>query len=448
MTTGTSLNDVKNLLGQIKNYGLNSGFWGLSEQEKGYVNSVWTAGEGVDEIANGSDEEKVQGVQKLLNQLMSLVGKMNEANDARREVAEQEKKAQTINSNTEEIQRKITTAINDIGNGINEEAEVIDAANGEITTAQEKLEEQQKELKETLEKIAKLQQELGQATNPEEQNNLLGQIATLSAAIPNIVSEIANIQQILVDNVNEVASSVEVMQELEGTAETTAEQGIKDIKEETDESKRLAAEGTTTTATGAVNEGVEIAAREAQTVTTAISIVPGAGAAAQAENQKLREIETDQGGAARERIPGGAATMKSVAQALGTLNSSLNYLAEFKNSIGTGLSNYANLVGSFNENVEPMITSLGSFNDGKEILESKAELDAAVEEDFASIKETNGTEETENSTPEMLRRPEENSNQRFGQNVWSTQPANFFGAEEEQKNNLKTPKVNVVQFGI
>ena len=448
MTTGASLNDLKNVLGQIKNYSFDAGSWGLTEQEKGYVNSVWTAGEGVEEIASGNDEEKAKGFQKLLSELMSIAGKIGnrEAQEAKREVTEQEKKAQQINAEAEETQREIQNKITAISGNIAEEVGVIEAAQGEIDKAQQVLEEKQKELQETLEQIAKLKDELGQTTNPAEQNGLLGQIATLSAALPNIVSEISNIQQILIDNVNEVASSAKVMQELEGTAETTAAQGAKEIKEETDESKKLAADGTTTTATGATNEGVADAAKTAQTVTTVTSFIPGAGTEAQRRNQQLMEIERDQSGAAGERLPGGAATLKSVAQVLGTVNSSINYLAEFKNAIGTGLQDYSNAVGIFGTTVEPMITSLGSFNEGKDILENKAEIDAAVEEDFTTIRE--GGVDTE--TPEMLKRPEDNQNQGFTQNVWSTQPTNFFSSSEdnEPKNNLKTPRVNVVQFGI
>ncbi|MBE7712087.1 MAG: hypothetical protein E7Z92_08140 [Cyanobacteria bacterium SIG31] len=363
----TCLVQARSAFGQIEGLG------------SSYINSVFAAGEDVAALVTGDDSQKASAIQGLINNAMSLVKKIiaQEAENVKREVKQQQKKAIDFTKATEHTQTELQTGLEQIGAEIENQSEVVNNSVGDIEKAQKALDEKQQEINEIIEEIQRKQGELANATEPKKQAKLLAEIQSLSGQIGAVVGSISEIEETVKTASENVESAVTGIETAKGNAVTIQQDGQMKIQEQAQQAVQGTQEAVATEVKGAGNQ---VAATTAQASAEAASKTAFTAGAA----PKLYQVANDQRNAATTRKTGSVTNLRTVLQGIGKIASNSNLLATFNTSIGGALSNFDSLIGnSWNTLLPSVITSIGSFTPAGGSL--TAELDKAVESDMQTI---------------------------------------------------------------
>ena len=132
--------------------------------------------------------------------------------------------------------------------------------------------------------------------------------------------------------------------------------------------------------------------------------------------------------------------LKNVFTGIQGLSNGAELISSYTQTIGSALDAFDGCVGNWNSIIEPLVTSIGSYED---VQVSNQELQAAVAKDVETVesvtKTTNVEEENTNAEENNNDISINNSNNFFAQNSVSN---------EKSKTELETPKVKVIPFGI
>lgn len=411
-------NYLTSILSQIQTISTQSGL-----DQKGYTNSIFGIGYGVECFAQGDHNQKVSGIQQTLNSLTSLISKLvsNEASQARQEVQKGSKNAQQTVADAEQTKQDMNTQLSQLEEQIQAQNKLIGDKTQELAKKNQELEDKQKEVNEIIAQINAKQAELGKETDPEKQAAILTEISGLSEGLKTHIDAVTKMKADVADISTVIETAYTEIETAKGNQVTIQQQGEQALTQLAEKSISEAADAAETTAKGTKNEFVAAEA-EAAAAAASSNAFTAAGAA------KLYRTAADQEAAGTTRISGAVNNINTVRQGIGSIASCADLVQKFDTSIGGALNVFNTLIGGWNSAIEPMITSLGSWD---ALNTQKENLDHAVEEDKKAVDEN---------------KPAEHKSYTF-----SNKPSEYVEGNKQPEtidvaNTLKTPTVEIKPF--
>ncbi len=352
-----SNSDIKSYLKQAEGiFGQIEGFGG--GEASTYINSVWSMGGDINNIATGNDQQKASAIQGLISKAMSLIEKIanQEANAAKREVQQNKKATEVFNKAGEASRTELKNALEEVSGEIENQSEVVTESIKELEKANEDIEKKQEKINKIITKIQEKQQELTNTQDSDKQAKLLQEIQGLSAGIIEITASIADVQQNVESASTNVEKAVTEIETAKGHSVEITEDHQMQIQQLASEGAQNLQQNVQTQVTGTINNATGQAAQAAAKAASS-NIISGTSVA-----PKLYQVANDQQRAGATRTTGAVTNLKSVLQGIGGLTDNLSLLNNFNTSIGGALQDFAGHVGSWNEYLEPTIESIGSFN--------------------------------------------------------------------------------------
>ena len=128
-------------------------------------------------ITSDNHNQKVNGIQTLIDTAMSLLSKLgaSEAAKAKAEATKDKKAAAEFTKAGEEARAELEKNINEQSYFIEDQSSLVKESIGELGKANEQIQEKQEEINKIIQQINELQAQLAGKT-PEEQAQILGQI--------------------------------------------------------------------------------------------------------------------------------------------------------------------------------------------------------------------------------------------------------------------------------
>ncbi len=322
---------------------------------------------------------------KIAKEILSAFLTNNEKSEATEEVNKNKKDAKDIDnkitSTTENFQKEVDLIIQNIDMNIeiiNTALENIEEKKEVIEDAKEKLEDKKKEIEEQKEQLTK-------TTDRDQQLTILWNIKKLAAEIPGILSSIEEFQDELAKHTENVTNASDAIEVLKGNSTEVQANAQNEIAEITSDNAQEIKDNTGSVGT-ALGENIPTAT----VATTAATAAAATGVGAEAAKE-LTEVANDHTGASGARLTGGTENIALNIADINKLASVQTELAGLITDINSKISNFSNLIGSWNSTVEPLITSIGSIN---KINESAEELASFVNEDIDNISKNTNDEET------------------------------------------------------
>lgn len=416
-------NYITSIMSELQTISTQSGI-----DKNGYTNSIFGAGYGVINIAQGGHAQKVSGIQQTINSLTSLLSKLisNEASEAKKEVDKSSKKAQDTEDKAKATRKELNTELSKLESDIKNQNTIVSNMTSKVEEKQKELDSKQKEVNKVIEEINNKQEELKKETDPKEQARLLEEIGELSKGLNTHIDAITTMRSDIAELSTAIENCYKEIETAKGNQVTIQQKGEAELSQLAQESVQNAGDVAETAATGVKNQYVAAEATAAAEAASS-NAVTASGAV------KLYRVAADQESAGTTRIAGAQNTFNTVKQGIGSLKNCSNLLQKFDTSIGGALNTFSNLVVGWNDTIEPMITSLGSWS---EFEKSKETLDNAVEEDKKVVKNSKPGEDSkpvEDNKPAENNKPVENDNK---------------PKATDAANNLKTPTVEIKLFEV
>ena len=378
------LSQAKNIFGQIESY--NNG----SNSASSYMNSIFSGGSAIADIASNNDQQKAKGIQSLIKTATSLIKKLasNEAKAAADETKNNAKKAHQITKKQKKAEANLNKQIGKISEQVEAQSTVVTSATETLTKQSEELQKKQEEIDAIVKQIQEKQQELAKASTPEEQTQLLEEIQGLSAGITNIVTSINDIQNSIAEASSQVEGAVIEIETAKGNSVEIQQNGQMQIQEIAKEGADEIKNNVASNVKGIKNE---VTGQVAQAAAEAASsnVFTAASAA------KLYKTAVDQNMAGTTRLTGAVSNLNTVMQGIGALNNHTTILANFETAIGGALSDFSGYVGDWNSILEPTITSIGTITGEGGIQSFNEELANSVGQDLETLASTDKQNESE-----------------------------------------------------
>lgn len=397
-------------LSQIQNLYSNCGFG----QESGagtYINSVFSFAGSVDKITNGNDEQKAAGIQSLINNIMSFVEKLasKEAKTAQKETKDNAKTATNIEKKQKSAEADLNKNVSEVTNQVEEQKGILDDALDSLDNASEELKAKQEEANSIIKQIQEKQEELANATTPEEKLELLGELQGLTEQLDVITASVADIQSSVESAMAMAEGAQEQIEASKGTVAEIQQEGQDKINEILQDGANEIQKNVNSEVKSVENKAT---AKAAEAAAQAASINPITGVSA----AELNRVAVDQETAGVTRNAGAISNLNTVTQGIGGLNNNLNILKNFGTAIGVTYSEFEDATGACGASISVVITSIGSFvGDGglqgageelqnslkadMETVQSSMQSDSGEEE--GSDKESAPESKTELATPNV-----------------------------------------------
>lgn len=431
--------DLNNLFKEIGKLSQSSSSTGSSSTNSThFVNTIFGVAQDGGNIVNGSVEQKSQAIQGLVNKALSLVEMLTnqESKAAKKEVENENKKTESLRQQSEQTKVKMEGEFSEIASSIDEQSSIVTEATEEIGNIQKSVEKKQKEIQDIVEQIEAKQKELkAEKKDPQKQAALLGEIQGLAAQITTVGTTIQDDQKNLENLTTAVDNTLENINTSTQKMEVVQQDGVAKIQQFTAEATQNTAEVTQTGVQGTTNKVTGAAAETAANAASS-NLFTGASVA-----PKLRKVAMDQNQAGDTRLSSIATNIGRIAQGVGNLSGAVQIIEQFRTSIGNSLNGYAELVGSWGTSVEPLVTSIGSF---ETVTEGVNQLNETVNTDLGSIGYTvgdDGSIEKSETTPA----PSQTAPQKT--EATTSQPQK---TSETSNKELLTPKfeTKVLKFGL
>lgn len=342
-----------------------------------FANAIATAS-----TEDATPEQKANAIRGMAEKAINIFEKImekignNEKNVAKKEVSKENKASQELVEKSRKLEAKLDGSLSDIQANIEDQTAIVTEAQEILAKTQESIKEKQEEIEAIIAEIEKKQQELAAAETPEEKAAILGEIqgyagdiAEISITIEDEAETIANLTEAVDDTVVDIEASTQKLAE-------TEQAGIQELGEQAAEAGKLGTDITKTATTGGVNQ-VEEKALQASAEAASSNVVSGASIA-----PKLYMAANDKGQAASTRLQSIAGNVSKLAQGIGGLSNATQVLAGFQNTVGGALNSYSELFGQWDAQLQPAITSLGTFDLLSAGLD---ELNTAVETDLSNL---------------------------------------------------------------
>ena len=373
------LGQLKSLYSQLDSY--TGGQLGSSNT---YVNSIFSLSGSIEEVANGNDQQKVNGIQNIIKNILSLLEKIgtSEAKTAKTEASNTAKKTEDLKTRSEKLSISLEEDFSNASSEIEKQTGILNEANTQLTETDRALKEQEKQIQEKIEEINKKQQELANAKTPEEQAALLGEIQILAGAVKGFAEAkvaqsetVDNLTEVVEDTSNDVATATE---EMVGAIQV----GSEEIAELTNDATNLGKTLSETSVRATENVTNKVALEAAATASKTNIITAGG-------SFEIEQKAKDQGQAAIERFQNIATNGQKIATGIGTLSNTATLLGQYNESTKVALTNFSTALGSWNATIPSTIKSLGSAT---AILTETETLNGHIEKDLTTIAENVATE--------------------------------------------------------
>ena len=329
----------------------------------------------VKNIVEGNDQQKASAIQDIMNDLMDLFSNLGTgaSSKARKDVLDNDKKIEENKKSAEECSQKVSEKVQNILNDCEANATSIAEA---IVKIQElggdkgKIAEVEQQLQEQLEIIEENKEILSSDAEAGEKKDALVNILKASKAISGLVEQVAGFKEQILEQNTLVEKSSENIAQLTVDSADTISNGIGQMQESLVKAGVLTQEQATLSIKAAKNTGTG-SAQEA----TGQAMTNFWATAAQGAKYIL---------SGNDKLNAGATLMQGATQGLSKLTGSigdmgqyLTLFSEFGNGLGSFTEGATKLVGQYDETVNPMIESIGSWDT---IAEASEELDSYTQE--------------------------------------------------------------------
>lgn len=313
----------------------------------------------VNSIYNKDTDNLPKEICNLAKNVISLFDlNTNASANATQQVTQQNSEIIEANAKTESVFSSLNTTLQSILDNCGQTEESIKAALEKIVELGGNIEELQAKLDEKIAEIDKQKEILNnESSTSEQRKNAIATILKISGEIDALFAEVSKYKEELESQQDVVVDETKNLETQNEDLDTSVEEGadeVQDIADDTAEIQQGAGQ-------------MQIDAPKEQTVggeqvSYGTSLLSGPQAVAtgslgvqhiSAGSDKVAAGSIKQGGA----ISGLAQTTAL----LGTIGSKVLDFANNANSVGQYSSEVANLIGSFNSTIEPMIQSVGSW---------------------------------------------------------------------------------------
>jgi len=377
-------------------------------------------------------------VQDLVQKVMSFLGSIatgtGEAKEAREESKKESKELKALEKESEKLNVKLKGSFEEVASDIEAKKEIIEKAQDKLKETEQKTKEKQEKMAEYIKQIQQKQQELAQCTDPEKQKTLLSDIQAFAKEIASIgltleednenITTLCEVVDNTAENVSEATSKMTVIVE-DGQAQI-GKLSKKTVREVGDVAKT----GQKATQNQVTGEALEKAA-------TTGNIVPGG----QAASAKVMRSAIDNKTAAQVRVSAIGTHMNDIKACIGTLSNGQQILKEFEGTIGSAINAYTGAFGDWESKINPFLEGFGTMIAGLGKDGDFAKLNTAVEKDLKTI--DNNSKKVETKKTETDETTEKASDV---EETPATEEVTSETSNNEQKNNLETPKVDLKGF--
>ena len=347
-----SITELTSLLNQI-------GVGGTSFKVAGAnfnIGELLSGAQSVYAVKNGNQQQKEAGVQSLVNQIVSLVSKIANAQaDADNKVKENQDAVKEVDKKVKKTEADLKLEIKNAGEEIAAQTAIVDTATGVVADNQEELVAKIAEIKAAKEEIVKKQSKLAAATTNEEKESLLGEIKGQADIILSASGDIANLQGLIAAEEENIVKATAGIEAAQGRTVEVQQQAVSEIANAAQEGTQATVNIVKTQAEGTkdVAAGQAIEAAAATASATGVGAIVGAPTA-----QKGAELIA----AGTTKIGGSIGNLNGLKTVITGMASNSALLNEYNTTIGGALGNFNNAIGGWNDAITPFITSIGSLD--------------------------------------------------------------------------------------
>ncbi len=385
----SELNNILNNLGIKNSSNPTSALNSLASQVGGanYNDIAWFAS-ALTTMQGTDDSQKVSTITNMAQKVLSIFSDLS-TNDEAKAAKDVTKNDKSIDENGKKIEETYS-ALND---RLQEILEKCDGNKGLIDNALKtieelggdkgKIKEKQEELDKQLEIIEENKAKLNDPNCEDKKSALaailgaVGQINTLVQSVQEYQSQIEEQTQVVNNAVQEVQQDAEAMQGIIAEGVEDAQTLTQNVSEKTMETAVEQANGIqkTTLGTAQISAGTAAEANPFTAATGARLIASG----------------TSKVGGGKDLMIGAINGFKELAQNSANINSGLENFVNFAQGIGQYSSGIVDLAGAYNSTVEPMITSIGSW---EAVSEANQQLETYVAQYSLGVENKNQAENT------------------------------------------------------
>ena len=367
----------------IGNYNLNS-FLGTASTQSGgssYDDIAWFAN-AIGVLQGGDDAQKVNVFTSMAEKVLGIFSDLGtrDAVNATKDVKQDDKKIDENKKDIEKTYEQLNDKLQDILDKCNENRDTVEAAlrtideiggdKGKIKEKEEELEAQVKIIDEAKEKLN------NKDTKPEERANAISAILGAVGVINGLVEEVNGFKTQISEQQDIVTAASDEIEEYAGKMQGIVSEGVQETQALAQEVTKLTAEETQTQVDGL--QKTTLGSGQVATGEAMQSSLFGS-----AMGTKLVASGTSKISGGKTLMVGAINGYKELASNATDINSGFQYFTNFAQGIGEFGQGIQDLVGAFNANVDPMITSIGTW-------ESVAEGNRQLEEYIADYSQKVG----------------------------------------------------------
>ena len=351
--------DIKNLqstFNQLSSYGIDIP---CSSQINSYMNCIFEVGTLID--SGATETQKTLAIQNLIEitgdalfKLLKKVLKNDERVTATKDVKNTAKKAEKLNTKSQELGVKMEGNFNETAKSVDKQTRIIKDAGALLIAVEDEIKAEQEKIQEVIEKIEEEKKKLEDPKlDKDEQLEILGTINTLTGELTAITEAIFSKQDTLLnlksavdDATNDIANATAQMQ-------ANIENGKTEMAQIAQEGADATSDLAKDAKNGGENKKNEVILNQAANATATNGITAVASV-------ELKQAALQEGGAATTRLTSITDNSKKIETGLRNLGDDGKILNHYTNTIGSAIKGFTDQVGSWNTALPPVIEGIGS----------------------------------------------------------------------------------------
>lgn len=404
--------NIESLISKVKDLGSSSSSNG-NALNTSFNNSIFTLAQNYQTATYANNQQQLTGLERVITGVFQLLTNISrntikeaekevETNEKNIEIAEEqaEKETQETDNKIKELTEQIVNNTNTINSAI-VKLEELGGDQGLITKAKEELEKQ----------LALIEEAIKVLNDPKadktSKDSALATLETASAAISNLVNSIGEYQTTLNEQVDLVANTSKSTEELLGNAVETITKGVENVQEILVNTQAQTAVNAKTLATGTTDtaQGATLIATGTAMESNLLTATQGA------DFIKKGGFKTTAG---QKRIAGTTKNLAKLTQTIGQIGSDISTISNMTNAVGQIGNGALDLIGAFSNQVDPIITTIGSW---EKVADANVQLIEAINNYSAQNSETQTNQATQ-TTQEYNTQDNDNRKFQFDTNLF------------------------------
>lgn len=328
----------------------------LSYGDIAWFSEALGIGADIEQIATSKDpNQQANALKSIINDILNIAKKFGnrEKSTAVKETQDTAQKAQELNQKSRELGVKMEGKFEEVQASIEEQSQIVTDASELLTEAQAQIKEEEEKIAAIIKKIQEAQQKLTEEQDTKKQAEILAEIQGYAEEITTSTTAITNQQDTALDLKGAVDDATANVADATENMTVIVKDGVAEIGQTVKEEGKLVGEVAETGVKGGENAATAAALETASTITSSNMFTAAA-------TPQIKQAALDQEGAATTRLGSIGTNSAKITAGIGTLENNASIMSQYTSTVGSALTKFTGLVGSWNMQLPATITSIGT----------------------------------------------------------------------------------------